>query len=180
MKKLSLIIIALCAVMLVPSFAFAKKARGVGDEIITTKPSQLQKRQMQTRSYSGLSKAMLMKAMLNVLQDDGYIVYNANPLLGFISGTKEFDTKDKSIDISKEFGKSKAKLAWNGVTVAVIESTANVTEFGKEIKVRINFKRKLLNVYGNAQFIDEIDDENYYRDFFAKVDKAIFIQKQKI
>lgn len=180
MKKLPLIVLALCAIMLIPSCAFAKKVRGSGDEIITTKPSQLQKRQMQTHSYSGTNKAMIMKAMLNVLQDDGYIVYNANPLLGFISGTKEFDTKDKSIDISKEFGKSKAKLAWNGVTVAVIESTANVTEFGKEIKVRINFKRKLLNIYGNAQFIDEIDDENYYRDFFAKVDKAIFIQKQKI
>lgn len=179
MKKLLPLAIALCVMMIVPSFACAKKVRGA-DEIITTKPSQLQKRQMQTRTYSGISKAMIMKAMLNVLQDDGYIVYNANPLLGFISGTKEFDAKDKSIDIAKEFGTSKAKLAWKGVTVAVIESTANVTEFGKEMKVRINFKRKLLNIYGNAQSIDEIDDEKYYQDFFAKVDKAIFIQKQKI
>lgn len=179
MKRFSFIAV-LCAMILLCPCAFAKKAKTDGSEIISTQQSQLQKRQIQTRTYSNISKAMIMKAMLNVLQDEGFIVYNANPLLGFISGTKEFDAKDKSIDISKEFGTSKASLAWRGVTVAVVESTANVTEFGKEMKVRVNFKRKLLNVYGNAQSIDEIDDEKYYQDFFAKVDKAIFIQKQKI
>lgn len=142
--------------------------------------TQLEKRQVQTREYDSTDKAMIMKAMLNVLQDEGFIVNNANPLLGFISGEKEFDLNDKSIDIQKEFGTSRASLNWNGVRIAVIEATANVTEYGNQIKVRINFKRKLLNVYGNAQSIDEIDDEKYYQDFFAKVDKAIFLQKQKI
>lgn len=148
----------------------------------TAKPqkTQLEKRQFQTRSYDCTDKALIMKAMLNVLQDEGFIVNNANPLLGFISGEKEFDVNDKSIDISKDFGTSRGSLNWKGVRVAVIESTANVTEYGKETKVRINFKRKLLNVYGNAQVINDIDDENYYQDFFAKIDKAIFIQKQKI
>ena len=75
---------------------------------------------------------------------------------------------------------SKARLSYNGVKVATIETTANVTEYGKSMRVRVNFKRKLLNVYGNAQFIDDVNDEKYYQDFFSKVDKAIFLQKQKI
>lgn len=142
--------------------------------------TQLEKREFQTRTFDNIDKATIMKAMLNVLQDEGFIVNNANPLLGFISGTKEFDVRDKTIDIQKEFGIKKGSLAMQGIRVATIESTANITEFGREIKVRINFKRKLLNVYGNAQTINDINDENYYQDFFAKVDKAIFIQKQKI
>ena len=142
--------------------------------------TQLEKRTFQTRTFDNIDKATVMKAMLNVLQDEGFIVNNANPLLGFISGSKEFDVSDKTIDIEKEFGIKKSALAWKGIRVATIEATANVSEFGKEIKVRINFKRKLLNTYGNAQFIDEIADEKYYQDFFAKVDKAMFIQKQKI
>ena len=146
-------------------------------EIIQT---QLQKREFQTRTFEAADKTMIMKAMLNVLQDEGFIVNNANPLLGYISGTKDFDVTDKSIDVKKEFGEGKGKLNWAGVRVATIEATANVTEYGKDIKVRINFKRKLLNIYGNAQSISEIDDAAYYQDFFAKVDKAIFIQKQKI
>lgn len=149
-------------------------------EDIITPMTQLEKRQFQTRTYDSSDKALVMKAMLNVLQDEGFIVYNANPLLGFIYGVKDFDTSDPNIDISKEFGLSKARLNMNGVRVATVETTANVTEYGKSMRVRVNFKRKLLNVYGNAQFIDDINDENYYQEFFSKVDKAIFLQKQKI
>lgn len=149
-------------------------------ETIITPMTQLEKRQFQTRTYESTDKALVMKAMLNVLQDEGFIVYNANPLLGFIYGVKDFDTSDPNIDISKEFGLSKSRLNWNGVKVATIETTANITEYGKKMRVRVNFKRKLLNVYGNAQFIDDINDETYYQEFFSKVDKAIFLQKQNI
>lgn len=176
MKKVLLIAI-LCSIT---SGFIPVLKNNVYAEVMQSQTTQLEKRQFQTRTFPAKDKALVMKAMLNVLQDEGFIVNNANPLLGFISGAKEFDVKDKSIDIQKEFGKSKGKLFWSGVTVAVIEATANVTEMGNEIKVRINFKRKLLNVYGNAQSIDEINDAEYYQDFFAKVDKAIFIQKQKI
>lgn len=173
MKKILLILFVLCLALPV----CAKKR---GAEQIITPMTQLEKRQFQTRTYDSSDKPLIMKAMLNVLQDEGFIVYNANPLLGFIYGVKDFDTSDPNIDITKEFGLSKSRLNWNGVKVATIETTANVTEYGKSIKVRVNFKRKLLNIYGNAQFIDDVNDENYYQDFFSKVDKAIFLQKQKI
>lgn len=176
MKKILIIaVLCLSSAAVIPALNNTASA-----EVMQNQATQLEKRQFQTRTFPAKDKALVMKAMLNVLQDEGFIVNNANPLLGFISGSKEFDAKDKSIDIQKEFGKSKGKLYWSGVTVAVIEATANVTELGNEIKVRINFKRKLLNVYGNAQSIDEINDAEYYQEFFSKVDKAIFIQKQKI
>ena len=173
MKKILLALFVLCLALPVN----AKKTRS---QDIITPMTQLEKRQFQTRTYDSSDKALVMKAMLNVLQDEGFIVYNANPLLGFIYGVKDFDTSDPNIDISKEFGLSKARLNMNGVRVATVETTANVTEYGKSMRVRVNFKRKLLNVYGNAQFIDDINDENYYQEFFSKVDKAIFLQKQKI
>lgn len=172
-KRILFIFLILCMALPVS----AKKRQ---QETIITPMTQLEKRQFQTRTYQSSDKPLVMKAMLNVLQDEGFIVYNANPLLGFIYGVKDFDTSDPNIDISKEFGLSKARLNWSGVKVATIETTANVTEYGKSMKVRVNFKRKLLNVYGNAQFIDDVNDENYYQDFFSKVDKAIFLQKQKI
>ena len=173
LKKIFLILFVLCLALPVP----AKKQ---AQEDIITPMTQLEKRQFQTRTYDSSDKALVMKAMLNVLQDEGFIVYNANPLLGFIYGVKDFDTSDPNIDISKEFGLSKARLNMNGVRVATVETTANVTEYGKSMRVRVNFKRKLLNVYGNAQFIDDINDENYYQEFFSKVDKAILLQKQTI
>ncbi|MBD5401216.1 hypothetical protein HDR58_00220 [bacterium] len=172
-KKLLLFLFIFC-------LALPVSARKNDADKIITPMTQLEKRQFQTRTYDSNDKALVMKAMLNVLQDEGFIVYNANPLLGFIYGVKDFDTSDPNIDISKEFGLSKSRLNWNGVKVATIETTANITEYGKSMRVRVNFKRKLLNIYGNAQFIDDVNDEHYYQDFFSKIDKAIFLQKQKI
>lgn len=170
MKKfLALFLSLVCFGFICPTFAKAK------NEIITPQ-TQLQKRQYQTRQYNSIDKATLMKAMLNVLQDEGFIVNNANSLLGFISANKEFSTNDKTIDFEKEFGTKKQM----GATVAVVEATANVSEYGKAFKVRINIKRKLLNAYGSATKIEEVTDEKYYQNLFSKVDKAIFIQKQKI
>lgn len=172
-KRIVLILCIFCLALPVS----AKKRQQ--EEIITT-VNQLEKRQFQTRTYDTSDKPFVMKAILNALQDDGYIVYNANPLLGFIYGVKDFDTSDSNIDISKEFGLSKSRLNLNGIKVATIEVSANITEYGQSMRVRINFKRKLLNTYGNAQFIDDVEDEEFYQEFYEKVDQALFLQKQKI
>ena len=132
MKKILLALFVLCLALPVN----AKKTRS---QDIITPMTQLEKRQFQTRTYDSTDKALVMKAMLNVLQDEGFIVNNANSLLGFISANKEFSTNDKTIDFEREFGTKKQM----GATVAVVEATANVSEYGKAFKVRINIKRKL-------------------------------------
>lgn len=172
MKKIFLTLVVL-SILIAPTWAKQP-------EVAVVKKTQLEKREMQTRSYSSRDKTLIMKAILNVLQDEGFIINNANPLLGFISAVKEFDSRDKTIDVEKEFGITKGKLSWSGVTTAVVDATANVTEFGSEIKIRVNFKRKMLNAYGSALNVEEIDNAEYYKNFFAKVDKALFLQKQKI
>ena len=76
-KKLLAILFIMCFSL--PVFARKRQA-----ETIITPMTQLEKRQFQTRTYDSADKALVMKAMLNVLQDEGFIVYNANPLLGFM------------------------------------------------------------------------------------------------
>ena len=170
-KKILLILVLICLGL--PCFA-----KSSTQEEVITPLTQLEKRQFQTRTYRATDKPTVMKALLNVYQDEGFMIYNANPLLGFIYGTKDFDTSDPDIDISKEFGLSKGRLNMNGVKVATLETSANVTEYGETIRVRINFKRKLLNVYGNAQFIEDINEDTFYTDFFEKLETAIILQHQ--
>lgn len=173
MKKIWAIIFVLCIIAVLP--VNAKKRQT--EEIITSM-TQLEKRQYQTRTYNSTDKKIVMKSILNTLQDEGYIVYNVNSLLGFIYGVKDFDTTDPNVDISKEFGLTKSRLNYNGVTVATLETCVNVTDFGENLRVRTNFKRKLLNQYGNAQFIDDVEDAEFYAEFYDKVDKAIELQKK--
>jgi hypothetical protein len=172
-KKILVILFVFCMALPV----CAKKRQ---QEDIITPMAQLEKREYQTRAYATADKALVMKAILNTLQDEGYIVYNANHLLGFIYGSKDFDTSDPNIDISKEFGLSKSRLNLNGIKVATIDASVNVTPYGDSMRVRVNFKRKLLNTYGNAQFIDDVSEEEFYTDFYKKVDQALFLLKQKI
>ena len=166
--------------MLILCFALPTFAKKRQEEDIITPMAQLEKRNYQSRDYAVSQKVMVMKAILNALQDDGYIIYNANPLLGFIYGVKDFDTSDTNIDISKEFGLSKTRLNMNGIKVATIEVNTNITEYNDTLKVRVNFKRKLLNTYGNAQFIDDVSEEEFYQDFYKKVDQALYLMKQKV
>ncbi|MDD3435511.1 MAG: hypothetical protein PHC64_00005 [Candidatus Gastranaerophilales bacterium] len=93
-KYLILLLVSFLFIGFLPLNAKAK-AKNVAQS-----STQLEKRTFQTRTFDNIDKATVMKAMLNVLQDEGFIVNNANPLLGFISGSKEFDVSDKTINLS--------------------------------------------------------------------------------
>ncbi len=62
---------------------------------------------------------------------------------------------------------------------SVIECTANVSEYGNQVRVRVNFQVKVLDNKGGIREVKQIE-EKYYQDLFSKVDKGIFIQKEKL
>lgn len=143
----------------------------------TPQKTQLEIREFQTRSYETKDVKMVMKSMLNVLQDDGYIVKNANVELGLLTATKEVDVENKDqAFVAILISGSEAR--WN--KNSVIESSANVSEHGNKTRVRINFQLKTLNNKGEVVGVKQIEDSKYYQEFFAKVDKGIFIQKEKL
>jgi hypothetical protein len=145
-----------------------------GDQLQKT---QLQIREFQTKSYETEDTKMVMKAMLNVLQDDGFIVKNAVLDLGLLSAEKTVDIENGG-EAFLAFFFAGANARWK--KASIIECTANVTEFGAIVKVRVNFQLKMLDNRGGFLKIEQIDDEKYYQDFFAKVDKGIFLQKEKV
>ncbi len=57
-------------------------------------------------------------------------------------------------------------------------TTINVSEFSSRYKVRAVFQRKVLNNRGEITSIENIDDMKFYQDFFSKLDKSIFLQKE--
>ena len=65
-------------------------------EQIKTPQTQLQTREYQTREFDTNDVKLVMKAMLNVLQDDGFVVKNAVMDLGLLTATKEVQLSDKS------------------------------------------------------------------------------------
>jgi len=139
--------------------------------------TQLEIREFQTRSYQTKDTKMVMKAMLNVLQDDGFIVKNANVELGLLTATKELDVESGgeaafAIFMAGENARYKKNT--------IIECSANISEFGKETRVRANFQTKMMNNKNEVMNVKQIEEADYYQTFFSKVDKGIFIQKEKL
>jgi hypothetical protein len=139
--------------------------------------TQLEIREFQTRTFDVSDLRMVMKSILNTLQDDAFIVKNVALDLGFLTATKEIDIEDDSARFWSQFARAN-DARW--VKHEVIEATVNVSEFGKKVRVRVNFQSKVLDNKGAVVSIDQIIDEKFYKEFFAKVDKGVFLQQQEI
>ena len=157
-----------CGTTSVPGMVMEKKYK---------QKSQLEIRQMQTRTYDTKDIRMIMKAMLNVLQDDNFIIKQVNADLGFFNATKETDVEDGGERFWEEFWWGKYGT-WK--KNSIIDCTANISEFGDQMRVRANFQVKIMDNKGGCVLVRQIDDPEYYLKFFSKVDKGLFIEKEKI
>ena len=138
--------------------------------------TQLEIRQFQTREYESKSMKVVMKALINALQDDGFMVKNADKELGFISAAKETDVEDHGAAMMAQiFAGQQARYQKN----SIVEASVNVSELGNLIKVRAVFQTKVIDNWGSPVTTYQVEDPAFYQEFFAKVDKSIFIEKQK-
>ena len=145
----------------------------------TRKPqqTQLQIRQFQTRTFETDDVKMVMKALINVLQDDDYIIKDANLELGLFSAQKEVDIENAgSVLLATLAAGNNARWAKN----TIIDVTANISEYGATCKVRANFQLKKMNNKGEVMKVEKITDEQHYTEFFGKVNKGIFLQDEGI
>jgi hypothetical protein len=155
--------------------------------------TQLQVREYQTRTFDTADHRMVMKAMLNVLQDDGYVVKNAVVDLGLITAAKDIDVAPGRSGSDGLFG---GTIVLGGGPGGVIfggpqsrpsyrktetrDFTGNVSEFGNQTKVRVSFQRKVLDNRGDVVAVEPIEDPVFYQDFFSRMDKSLFLQKEQL
>lgn len=165
----------------------------VNQRTIQPPKTQLQTRTFQTREFDTNDVKLVMKAVLNTLQDDGFVAKNAVVDLGLITATKELqlnnrrNTTDNSSDYWTEVFAKLFKTQSPSRTQSqevrfdkfkIIEASINITPIGTRTKVRANFLAKVLDDKGNPSEVYSIDDMKFYQDFFAKIDKGVFIEKQ--
>jgi len=175
----------------------------------------LEIRELQTRSYDTKDTKMVMKAVMHALQDDNFIIQQANMDLGLLTAQKEVEFKEEE---GGDFSWGKA-LAIGAVVIAIgaaiilssgknssssshssgggadinvgknestfkntviTEASANISEFGEQTRVRINFQVKVLDNQGASSEVKQIQEGKFYQTFFSKVDKAVFLGKEKL
>lgn len=139
--------------------------------------TQLQMREMQTRGYPNRDTRMVMKALINALQDEGFMVRNADKELGFISASKEVDVSNSTEEFLARLANGPAARFRKNSTV---EASANVSEFGQETRVRVIFQIKVVDNFNSPLEIRQVEDLNFYQGFFSKVDKSLFYEREKL
>ncbi len=181
----------------------------------TPRKTQLEIREYQTRYFEVKDKNLVMKAVVNTLMDEGYIIKNANNDLGIVTAEKAADVTKQENEVSsskpskiglivigalviltlgliillskdtKDSEKNKDRGTGSGSEKEntyeksrIIETTISVGEFSNGYKVRAIFQYKLFDNKGNLVRTDQIDNVQFYQNFFSKLDKSIFLQKE--
>lgn len=177
--------------------AAAALAASCAGTVAPTK-TQLEVRQFETRTFDTPDTKLVMKAMLNALQDDGYVVKNAVVDLGLITAQKEIDLAPgrSGAGGGELFGGVGGTVIFGGRGGFVIgpgpqsaprypktevrDFTGNISEFGRETKVRVSFQRKVLDNRGEVVDVQPMDDPTFYQEFFSRMDKSLYLQKEQL
>ncbi|MBN2310755.1 MAG: hypothetical protein JXR94_17410 [Candidatus Hydrogenedentes bacterium] len=137
--------------------------------------SDLEFRNMQTRTYDTADTALVIKATMNVLQDLGYVVKNVDKDLGFLAAEKWTNIAHTKREVRKA-KKTGATLA----ATQVFECTANITAHAGGCRVRVNFQRKILDSSGAVLDAHVVDDAAFYQLFHSRVAKGVFLQQEGV
>lgn len=139
--------------------------------------TQLQIREIQTRDFDGDDIKLVMKSMMNVLQDEGFIIKNVVLDLGLLSAEKNINTENRSKACMATLLAGK-DARWE--KLQILEASANVSDFGDRTRVRMTFQIKAIDNYGCPTEVTTVSDMEYYQNFFEKVSKSIFLQKERV
>ena len=140
--------------------------------------TQLQVRQMQTRHYEIDNPRRAVKAILNVLQDQGFIPKEVSADVGYVFATREIDLEDPGERFWAKFWHGKRDAKWN--KNSIVECAANVTERHRGVRVRLTFQVKVFDNNGRVVSIKTVDDPLFYQTFFISVGKSIFLEREKV
>lgn len=144
-----------------------------GGSDLARQRSQFELRAYQTRDYDVEDHKLVMKAMINALQDLGYIIETAEAELGVVTARKWTNVEHTKKAVKKA-QKEGAVLPANVVT----ECSANVSPFGKQNRVRLTFQQRVQGPDGAVMRTSLIEDPAFYQEFFSRVDKSVFLQRE--
>jgi hypothetical protein len=149
--------------------------------------SPLALRQAQSRHYSDCDARMVLKSVLATLQDEGFSVRTADSDLGFITATRE---SMREADPAWKAARWTAAVFTYGLALLIpspkdqirqLDSTAQVEELGGgEVRLRVSFQLRLMEKSGRVRELLDVTDPLVYQAFLAKVDKSLFLLREKL
>jgi hypothetical protein len=145
----------------------------------------LELRQAQTRTFDSAAPRLVLEAVVNVLQDQGFVIRQAEPELGLVTAVTEWRSgrRNEGLRVLKWVA---ALPTWGASLlipagrdeVSTIEAVVNVTPEAERTRVRLSLTARVTDDKGFARRVSPVDDPASYRKLFASLDKALFLEKE--
>jgi len=143
--------------------------------------STLELRALQTRGYSATSAKALMQALLDTMQDEGLRISRTEPELGLIVAERE---QRIQTGLAKKFLRGYLTLATYGLASpfpdrrSILEATAQVSEGGGDVKVRLGLELRVLGRDGQLEQAQPVLEGAAYQAFFTRLDKSLYLRRE--
>jgi len=147
--------------------------------------SPLEVRQAQTRTFDLADPRLVLKATLNVLQDEGYVIREANADLGLVTAVTEWRSSQpnqglrvlKWVAAFPTWGAS-LLLPTGETEFSAVEANVNVTPEAAGTRVRISLVAKVTGKDGAVRSVRPVEDPLAYQALLARLDKAVYLQRE--
>jgi hypothetical protein len=147
--------------------------------------SPLELRQAQSRTFDTAASRVVLKAALNVLQDQGFVIRQADAELGIVTAAMEWQSRQKNnglrilkwVTVVPTYGASllipTGQNEWSS-----IEANVNVTPEAERTRVRISLVTKVTGKNGEVRSVSPVVDPLVYQRLLSALDKAVFLETQ--
>ncbi len=151
-------------------------------------PEHLQKREMRTRMYEGISEVGMLSACAGVLQDLGFTIDESESKLGVIVGSKRSDATEAG---QEAWWLVKALLTYG--LAALTDETDDYQRFRASVVVRpastitsenhyvsVTFQRTVWDTDDKVSKQETLEVPEIHGDFFDRLSKSVFLEAQGI
>ena len=158
-------------------------ACGTPDGLFVPKASTLDIRNKQSKSFAQTDQAQLLQASIGVLQDMGYNIIESNSEVGILTATK----KASAVKAHQIVGSVLLTLLTGRYDVNAnavdseqhIRVTVVVYKIATGAKARATFQRLITKTNGDT-YVETITDPSVYQEFYEKLNKAHFLEVNKL
>jgi hypothetical protein len=153
------------------------------ENLLSATPQSLERRQVESRLYTGIKEVDLLAAAGAVVQDLGFTLEGSETKLGLIVANKNRDATNAgevaaAIVIALLGGGHTAISRDQKIRVSIVV-LPSATKQKEAWQVRATFQR-IVTKTDNSQFAETLTNPELHIEFFDKLSKAVFLEAQKI
>jgi len=152
------------------------------NDALKLSPSSLEDRQLQSRVYEDVSEVEILSACVGIIQDLGAKITETETDLGLIVGEKMRDATEPAQVIGAIvlalLGTSAAIDKQQKIKFSLVTRPVSTEKDSQRWLVRLTIQRIVWNTQNQVSRIEAVKDPEIFQEFFEKLDKSLFLEKQ--